>query len=122
MARGASSASTLVLVDDDPIFRGAARELFTRRGYAVLGEAACAAAAHSVVERCAPDLVMVDVCLGGESGFDLASALTRAHPGLAVVLMSANKDVGDPDRVSASGARGFIAKSQLSTADLNTFL
>jgi DNA-binding NarL/FixJ family response regulator len=113
---------TVVLVDDDDDFRGVAWELFTGRGYVVLGEAACAAAAQPLVERVAPDLVVVDICLGGESGFDLASALTRAHPGLAVVLISANRELGDPDRVSASGARGFVAKSGLSKADLSTFL
>ena len=111
-----------MLVDDDAGFRDAARELFTRRGYAVLGEAACAAAARAMVERCAPDLGVVDVRLGDDSGFELASALRRANPGLAVVLTSADQDLGDPDRVSASGARGFIAKSQLATADLSAFL
>jgi DNA-binding NarL/FixJ family response regulator len=117
-----AQAITLVLVDDSSEFRRVARELFMRRGHVVLGEAACAATAHSLVDRYAPDLVVVDLCLGDESGFDLARALTRAHPGLAVVLMSSNRNLGAADRVSASGARGFIAKSELSATDLSAFL
>jgi DNA-binding NarL/FixJ family response regulator len=111
-----------VLVDDDLEFRRLARVLLSRRGHVVLGEAADAAAAHQVVERCAPQLVLVDVCLGDESGFDLAGALTRAFPDLAVVLMSTDPTLGDPDRLRASGARAFLAKSQLASADPSAVL
>jgi len=110
---------TVVLVDDDPGFLHAARELFAARGFSVLGEAKCSAGACSVVRRCAPDLVVVDVRLGEDHGFDLARTLTRAHPGLAVVLMSANPDFGVPDQVRACGARAFVAKSKLATEDLS---
>lgn len=113
---------TLVLVDDDVDFRHAARELFTIRGHSVLREAGCIASALSAVRHRLPDVVLVDVHLGPESGFDLARALTREHPGLAVVLMSADKDAAGAEYVRASGARGFLPKLQIVKMDLSEIL
>lgn len=113
-----AKALTLVLVDDDRNFRTAARRLFTLRGHTVLSEAGCTATALTAVRRCLPDVVLVDVHLGEESGFDLARRLTREHPGLAVVLMSADGGAGATDHARASGARGFLPKSRLTATDL----
>ena len=111
-----------MLVDDDDDFRSVARRLFTMRGYAVLCEAGSVATALTVVRRCVPDMVVVDIHLGLESGFDLARALTREHPGLAVVLTSADKYAGEAEHVRASGARGFLPKSKITTTDLGELL
>ena len=92
------------------------------RGHSVLCEAGCAATARSFVRRCRPDVVIVDVHLGEESGFELTRVLTGEHPGLAVVLMSADKDVGTAEHVRASGARGFLPKSLLISTDLRELL
>jgi two-component system, NarL family, nitrate/nitrite response regulator NarL len=111
----------IVIVDDHPVFRRVARELLEERGFTVLGEADCAAAAQSLVEDCAPELAVVDVLLGDESGFDVARVLTRAHPSLGVLLVSSNPDLDDPVRVAQSGARGFLPKGRLASADLDAF-
>ena len=113
---------TLLIVDDDLDFRRAARRLLTLRGHTVLGEAGCAASALSAVRRCLPDVVMVDVHLGHECGFELTGELIREHPGLAVVLMSADEEAGSAGYVRASGARGFLAKSKLISTDLGELL
>ena len=114
---------TLVLVDDHQAFRLATRELLSIQGHAVVGVAGCGATARCVVRRCKPDLVLVDVRLGQESGFALSRKLTREHPGLAVVLMSADDDHGgDPLLLRASGARAFVAKTALGTTDLRAIL
>lgn len=66
--------------------------------------------------------MVVDVCLGGESGPELVNVLTRGRPDLAVLLMSATDLPCAEAVVSASGARGFVEKSRLLTADLGAFL
>ena len=86
----------VLVVDDSAPFRRAARELLTRRGYLVVGEAGSAAAARHVVERLAPHALLLDVGLPDGCGFDLAAALTRARPDLAVLLMSANSGRAEP--------------------------
>jgi len=65
------SAPRVLVVDDQPDFREAARLLLERRGYAVAGEAGCAATALDTVERLAPEAVLLDVRLGGDDGFDV---------------------------------------------------
>jgi CheY-like chemotaxis protein len=111
----------VVIVDDSGPFRRAARELLQRRGYLVVGEASTAAAALNAVERVSPDAVLVDVGLPDGCGFELAAALTRAQPNLAVLLMSANDPPAGKERLRASGARGFVLKSRLAAAPLERF-
>jgi CheY-like chemotaxis protein len=111
----------VLIVDDSAPFRRAVRELLTRRGYLVVGEAGSAAAARVVVERVAPHALLLDVGLPDGCGFDLAAALTRARPDLAVLLMSANDPPAREERLEASGARGFVLKSDLAAIPLERF-
>ena len=111
----------MLVVDDQPAFRDAARRLLERRGYAVVAEAGCAASALDAVERFAPEAVLLDVRLGEDDGFDVCRTLTRARPGLAVLLAStADYDQCD-ELVTASGARGFVSKTRLVETDFGQF-
>ena len=111
----------VLIVDDSPVFREAVRELLELRGYTVAGEADSARSAIDAVARLAPDAVLADVRLPDGDGFALAAALTRAHPELAVLLASADRVAPSPERVQASGARGFVLKSRLAATDLTQF-
>lgn len=111
----------MLIVDDAEVFRQAVRDLLELRGYAVVGEAGCLTDALEMVERLAPDAVLVDLRLPDGDGFTLSAALTSARPELAVLLTSADRAVPDPDRISAAGARGFVLKSRLAAADLAQF-
>src|SRR4051812_39498658 len=62
----------VVIVDDHPAFRRAARALLDARGFTVVGEASESTAAQTLVARLAPDAVLLDVGLGAECGFDVA--------------------------------------------------
>jgi CheY-like chemotaxis protein len=119
--RFVDDALRVLIVDDSAPFRRAARELLRRRGYLVVGEAGSAAAARDAVERFAPHALLVDVRLPDACGFELAAALIRAQPDLAVVLTSANEPLARTQRLDASGARGFVLKSSLAAAPLERF-
>jgi CheY-like chemotaxis protein len=112
----------VLIVDDSAPFRRAARELLHRRGYVVVGEAGTAAEARDAVERVTLDALLVDVGLPDGCGFELAAALTRAQPTLAVLLMSADDPPAATERLRASGAQGFVLKSCLAAAPLERFL
>ena len=111
----------VVIVDDQPAFRDAARLLLEARGYDVVAEASDAATAVAAVEQHEPTAVLLDVRLGDDDGFTVCGTLTRGHPELAVLLASD----GDPedmlDRVAGCGARGFVRKSRLALVDLGEF-
>lgn len=111
----------VLIVDDAEVFRQAARELLELRGYAVVGEADCVAAAIEMVERLAADAVLVDIRLPDGDGLKLSAALTSDHPELAVLLTSADRVVPNAERVRATGARGFVTKSGLAAADFGRF-
>ena len=111
----------VLIVDDHHVFRDAARMLLTARGHAVVAEADCAHTALDAVRRLAPDAVLLDVCLGDDSGFDVAARMIRARPGISVILTSTVDLHADGDRVRACGARGFVDKSRLADIDLSEF-
>jgi DNA-binding NarL/FixJ family response regulator len=111
----------VVVVDDQPALRQAARRLLEARGYDVVGEAGCGASALEAVERHAPQAVLLDVRLGDDDGFSVCSRLMRARPGLAVLLASDTDYEHAHDAVARAGARGFVRKSQLPHADLEQF-
>jgi DNA-binding NarL/FixJ family response regulator len=111
----------VLIVDDQPSFRDLARHVLDQRGYAVVGEASCSATAVEAALRLQPDAVLLDIHLGDESGFEVASALGRACPQAAVLLVS-NRDYGHcRERLRFSGARGFLLKSRLASVELAAF-
>jgi DNA-binding NarL/FixJ family response regulator len=112
----------VLIVDDEPSFRRAARALLELRGYVIVGEAGSAASAVESVECLAPDAVLLDVRLGDDNGFDLASILTRAWPELAVLLISSDDYRSCDALIQDSGARGFALKCELAKVDFAEFL
>jgi len=115
------SVVRVLIVDDQPVFRQAASALLAARGYCVVGEADCAAGAMRAVERLTPDAVLLDIRLGDDDGCDVARALTRAHPGVAVLLVSCDDDRLRAAPREGTGACGFVPKSRLVATDLAEF-
>jgi DNA-binding NarL/FixJ family response regulator len=104
-----------LIVDDSADFVDAARNLLERHGIAVVGVAStCAEALRSVLEL-RPDVTLVDIDLGGESGFDLAEQLHRADPPSPspVILISTHAAQDFADMIATSPALGFLSKSAL---------
>ena len=108
-----SVALRCLIVDDNGGFRDAARSLLEREEIEVVGVAANSAEARSRVAELRPDVVLVDIALGAESGFDLARALAR-DGGPKLILISTVPEADFVDLIAASPAVGFIAKSELS--------
>jgi PAS domain S-box-containing protein len=80
---------SIMIVEDEPGVRGAARRMLERLGYSV-HEAATGAEAYDLVARLStpPDLVLVDVVMPGESGRVVADRLLRQWPAIRVLFMS----------------------------------
>jgi DNA-binding NarL/FixJ family response regulator len=104
------------LVDDSEQFLRAATTSLGRNGLEVVGTATSSAKAREQVASLEPDVVLVDVGLGEESGFDLVVALVDAFPYLAsrIVLISTRAADDYRELVEASPAVGFISKTDLS--------
>ena len=102
-----------LIVDDNGGFRDAARSLLEREEIEVVGVASNSAEARARVAELHPDVVLVDIALGADSGFELARALAR-DGGPKLILISTLPEVDFVDLIAASPAVGFIAKSELS--------
>ena len=102
-----------LIVDDNGGFRDAARSLLEREEIEVVGVASNSAEARSRVAELDPEVVLVDIALGAESGFELTRVLAR-DGGPKLILISTLPEVDFVDLIAESPAVGFIAKSELS--------
>lgn len=110
-----------LIVDDSPQFLAAARPLLERGGIEVIGVASDPAQAVRQVERLRPRVVLVDIDLGGHSGFEVADRLARLDTA-SVILISAHAQADFQDLIEASPAIGFIPKAQLSARAIEDLL
>ena len=107
-----------------------ARVLLEREGLSVVGVASSIAEALRLARALRPDLILVDIGLGEESGFDLARLLAQdggdgpgALGGAAeVILISTGAEADYRDLIADSPAAGFLAKSELSVQGISQIL
>jgi DNA-binding NarL/FixJ family response regulator len=111
---GGVSISVLIVDDNEP-WMAAAAALLEREGVSVAGVASTSATALRDVRKLRPDVVLVDMFLGAENGLELAEQLSRDEDCPAeVILISSHAEDDLAELISASPARGFLPKSQLS--------
>jgi DNA-binding NarL/FixJ family response regulator len=113
-----------LLVDDSQAFQQAARVLLEREGLTVVGVASTIAGALRQARALRPDLILVDIGLGDESGFDLARLLAQDPQAAAadVILISTAAEADYRDLIEDSPAAGFLAKSDLSARAISQIL
>jgi len=117
-----------LIVDDSPPFLKAARALLEREGIGVVGVASTSAEALQRAEELRPDLVLVDIDLGPDSGFDLAWQLDRrGAPGPGddkptIVLISSHSEEDLEELIAESPAAGFLGKSSLSARAIHSLI
>ena len=113
-ADGARRTITLLTVDDQDLFREAARAVAASTpGFEVVAEAADGDAAIRIAREVDPDMVIVDVRMAGRDGIDTARALTDEDPTRVVVLVS-SADVRELSALArAAGAAALLRKHWL---------
>ena len=114
-----------LIVDDSTGFREEMRGLLAEQGLDVVAGAGSAAEAHRQIAELRPDVALIDIDLGGESGLELARELggqpgQRAVPHL--ILISTHDEAEYADLIEASSAIGFVAKIDLSAATIRQML
>jgi CheY-like chemotaxis protein len=107
-----------LIVDDSADFVDAARGLLESEGCAVVAAASTSAEALRRFEELRPDVTLVDINLGSESGFELAEQLNRVEgPSPSpVILISTHAAQDFADMIETSPAVGFLSKSALTCA------
>lgn len=101
----------ILIVDDHPVVRrGMAGTINAEQDLEVCGEASNADEAVSAVEELKPDLVLIDLSLGEDSGLELIKDLKAKHEDLAMLVVSIHDESLFAERVLKAGALGFINK------------
>jgi DNA-binding NarL/FixJ family response regulator len=106
------------IVDDNPEFLEAARNLLERQGMAVVGLVSSADEAVERVNELTPDVALVDLDLRGASGFELARRIANTP----VILISAYDEDDFAELVDDTPAAGFLSKTQLSRRAISDLL
>jgi DNA-binding NarL/FixJ family response regulator len=113
-----------LIVDDNTAFVAAAESVLNGSDFDVVGGATTVSEALRQVAELNPEVVLVDIDLGEESGFALVRQVMQAsdgdHPQL--IMVSAHPEEAFADLIAESRAAGFINKSELSRARLSEVL
>jgi len=105
-------APSVLVVDDDPVFRDLARRVLVAEGFVVVAEA------DTVAHAVRPDAVLVDVGLPDGNGIALAGHLSVLPWRPRIMLTSTDPDAATAEDVRRSGAETFVAKHDLPNAPL----
>jgi DNA-binding NarL/FixJ family response regulator len=118
----APMAPSVLIVDDHDRFRVTVRRALERDGWIVAGEAVDGAGALRAARALQPDVVLLDVGLPDMSGLEVLRRLRDGMPQLVVVVVSTHESADYHEIAVANGARGFLAKSELTGAALDALL
>jgi DNA-binding NarL/FixJ family response regulator len=113
-----------LIVDDNSSFRQEMGGLLKEQGLEVVGGAASAAEALQQIAELRPDVALIDIDLGRDSGLTLATRL-REIPAPAVpkvILISTHDERAFAELIEQSSALGFLPKTELSGAGIRRML
>ena len=113
MRRSAFIETRVLIVDDHPFMRrGLAQTINDQAGMEVCGEAGSVAEALQMMETSRPDLAVIDISLGAESGLELIQALRTRWPATKVLVSSMHDETLFAERALRAGALGFVNKGE----------
>jgi DNA-binding NarL/FixJ family response regulator len=113
----------LLIVDDSPAFLEAAQTALGKAEMTVVGVASTSDEALERIHELRPDVVLVDIDLAEESGFEVARRLGAAgNPPPHVILISSHAGDDFQDLIARSPALGFVPKSGLSVEAIRAVL
>jgi CheY-like chemotaxis protein len=99
----------VLVVDDELEVRQILREFLSSRGYDVTA-ASGGAEAVAIVATVKPDLVLLDVAMPDMDGVETLRRIVAIEPTLAVIMVTANADIGTTSKLLALGAVDYVPK------------
>jgi len=104
----------IMIVDDHPVMRMGYRFLIeSESDLSVCCEAGSALEAMDIARRDRPDLMIVDISLGGMNGIVLIKNLLAEMPDLLTLVVSTHDETIYSERAIHAGARGYVMKSEV---------
>jgi two-component system NarL family response regulator len=105
------NAIRILLVDDHTVVRQGLRSLLELEpDFSVVGEASCGSEALPLVEHTRPDIILLDLRLPDQNGIEVCRRLSREHPDIPVIILSAFSYEQDVLDCIDAGAKGYVLK------------
>ena len=101
---------SVIVVDDQELFRGGLIGLLAERGIRVIGEAGLAADAIWLAAELHPDVVLMDLSMPGMSGIEATQRLAAAAPLARVLVLTVMADDRYVMDALLAGASGYLLK------------
>jgi DNA-binding response OmpR family regulator len=109
VSRGASSARTIMVVEDDPGMRAVLREVLIDEGFQVHEEPG-PDRVPAAVERIRPRAIVLDRELPGSNGIELLATLARRYPGIPVLVITSFGGATVRAEAIRAGAAAYLEK------------
>ena len=103
-------AKKILIADDSAFMRTMERQILSKAGYEVVGEAETGEQAVEKFKSLKPDLVTMDIVMLGEGGITGLKNLLRKDPEAKVLMVSAMGQQGMVVEAIQAGAKGFVVK------------
>jgi len=101
----------VMLVDDHAVVRMGFRLLLEAfDDIEVVAEAGSGESACQACEVSVPDVVVMDIAMGGIGGVEAIKRLTAKHSRIRILALSAHEDISHPMRALRAGAKGYLSK------------
>lgn len=108
----AEDLTSVYIIDDHPMVTEGLRSLLHGTdGFAVAGNAATAADALAGIAATRPDVIIVDLSLGDDSGLDVVRALTAEQPAIPCLVFTVHPARDHARQAFRAGARGYLDKA-----------
>ena len=101
----------VALVDDHHLVREGLRHVLELQpGLVVVGDAADRIQAFDLLERAAPDIVLLDVTYPDADGLVMLRELTARWPSVRVLMLTMHRDAETVRQALRAGASGYVVK------------
>lgn len=105
-----SEPKKVMIVDDSMVMRNMIRDVLTKNGFNVVGQAKCVADAVTMYPQVLPDLVTMDVVMPGETGIEGVKKLKALDPAVSVLMVSGLNQKNLVIQAMENGAKDYIVK------------
>ena len=99
------------IIDDEPLFRRGVKTVLAEVGMTVIGEAGTAREAFELLDRCRPEVVVMDIVLPGMDGIAATREVRRRAPDAKILVMSGRRSGREVVESFKAGATGYAVKT-----------
>lgn len=102
----------VLLVDDSSLMHQWLQAvLSSQRRFKIVGVARSEVEAYRAIETCRPDIMVLDVQLGGGRGIDICRVIRQSHPNIPVLFLATSDDKTLIHAAIRAGAQGYLLKN-----------